>query len=165
MKNNKNIFFLVILSIFFSQTIVFAAIFNFETSKIQILNKGNTIKAMNGGKVLTEDNMEINADEFEYDKAKASLTAKGNIELIDADNQLTIKAEKIFYLKNQEKIFIDSKMNAVVDDKYYMDSEKVVYDRKKMEISSEEKNMISHRAQALFHLQHYFDNIFTIQNE
>ena len=88
MKNNKNIFFLVILSIFFSQTIIFADIFNFETSEIQILNKGNTIKAMNGGKVLTEDNMEINADEFEYDKAKASLTAKGNIELIDADNQL-----------------------------------------------------------------------------
>ena len=37
------------------------------------------------------------------------------------------------------------------------------YKKTSAQISSEEKNMISHRAQALFHLQHYFDNIFTIQ--
>jgi len=37
------------------------------------------------------------------------------------------------------------------------------YKKTSAQISSKEKNMISHRAQALFHLQHYFDNIFTIQ--
>ena len=37
------------------------------------------------------------------------------------------------------------------------------YKKTSAQISSEEKNMVSHRAQALFHLQHYFDNIFTIQ--
>ncbi len=139
MKNKINIFLLLILSTFFNQKIIFADIFNFETSEIQILDKGNTIKAINGGKVVTDDSVEIYADEFEYNKIESSLTAIGNIELIDENNKLTIKAEKIFYLKNQDKIFVDSKMNAVIDSKYYMDSEKVVYDRKKMQISSEEK--------------------------
>ena len=37
------------------------------------------------------------------------------------------------------------------------------YKKTSAQISSQEKNMISHRAQALFHLQHYFDKIFTIQ--
>ena len=37
------------------------------------------------------------------------------------------------------------------------------YKKTSAQISSKEKNMISHRAQALCHLQHYFDNIFTIQ--
>ena len=37
------------------------------------------------------------------------------------------------------------------------------YKKTSAQISSEEKNMISHRAKALFHLQYYFDNIFTIQ--
>ena len=37
------------------------------------------------------------------------------------------------------------------------------YKKTSAQISSEEKNMISHRAKALFHLQYYFDNIFIIQ--
>ena len=49
MKNNKILFFLIILSIFFNQTKIRADEFNFETPEIQILDKGNTIKAMKGG--------------------------------------------------------------------------------------------------------------------
>ena len=79
MKNNKIILFLIILSIFFNQTKIRADEFNFETSEIQILDKGNLLKAEKGGKVLTNDNVQIIADEFEYNKTKSSLIAKGNI--------------------------------------------------------------------------------------
>ena len=106
MKNNKIILFLIILSIFFNQTKIRAGEFNFETSEIQILDKGNLLKAEKGGKVLTNDNVEIIADEFEYNKTKSSLIAKGNIKFVDAINQLIINAEEILYLKNEEKILI-----------------------------------------------------------
>ena len=170
MKNNKILFFLIILSIFFNQTKIRADEFNFETSEIQILDKGNTIKAMQGGKVLTNDNVEIIADEFEYNKTESSLIAKGNIKLVDTINNLIINAEEILYLKNEEKIFIkeniklvdtinhliinaeeilylrseekiliNSKMSAVVADKYFMNSKNIIYNRKKMKISSNEK--------------------------
>ena len=45
MKNNKILFFLIILSIFFNQTKIRADEFNFETPEIQILDKGNLLKA------------------------------------------------------------------------------------------------------------------------
>ena len=138
MKNNKILFFLIILSIFFNQTKIRADEFNFETPEIQILDKGNTIKAMKGGKVLTNDNVEIIADEFKYDKTKSSLIAKGNTKLVDTINQLIINAEEILYLRNEEKILINSKMNAVVSDKYFMNSKNIIYNRKKMKISSDE---------------------------
>ena len=138
MKNNKILLYLIILLFFFNQTKIRADEFNFETSEIQILDKGNTIKAMKGGNVLTNDNVEIIADEFEYNKTKSSLIAKGNIKLVDAINQLIINAEEILYLRNEEKILINSKMNAVVADKYFMNSKNIIYNRKKMKISSDE---------------------------
>ena len=138
MKNNKILFFLIILSIFFNQTKIHADEFNFEATEIQILDKGNTIKAMKGGKVLTNDNVEIIADEFEYDKTKSSLIAKGNIKLVDTINQLIINAEEILYLRNEEKILINGEVHAVVADKYFMNSKDIIYNRKKIKISSDE---------------------------
>ena len=138
MKNNKIILFLIILSIFFNQTKIRADEFNFETSEIQILDKGNLLKAEKGGKVLTNDNVEIIADEFEYNKTKSSLIAKGNIKFVDAINQLIINAEEILYLRNEEKILINGEVHAVVADKYFMNSKDIIYNRKKIKISSDE---------------------------
>ena len=64
MKNNKILLLLTILAFIFNQTKIFADIFNFETSEIKILEKGNLVIASNGGKVFTNDNVEIKADSF-----------------------------------------------------------------------------------------------------
>ena len=87
MKNNKIIIFLIIFYIFFLQKNTFADAFKFETTEIQILDNGKTIKAINGGKVSTDDNVEIFANIFEYDKELNSLIAEGKVKLIDKDNQ------------------------------------------------------------------------------
>ena len=138
MKNNKILLLLTILAFIFNQTKIFADIFNFETSEIKILEKGNLVIASNGGKVFTNDNVEIKADSFKYNKIKSSLEAKGNIEFLDPVNDVIIKAQEILYLKNEEKIFIQQKMNAIISKKYFIDSKDIVYDRKKMKISSDE---------------------------
>ena len=141
MKNNKIIFFVLILFLIFFRTISIADVFKFEASEIQILNKGKTIKSTNGGVAFTEDNVEIYADEFEYDKEQSSLIAEGDVKLIDKDNQLIINTSKIIYLKNQEKIFIDNRMNAVISEKYNIELKKIIYDRKKIEILADEKTI------------------------
>ena len=95
MRNNIVIIFLITFCILFWQKIAFADVFKFETTEIQILNNGKTIKAINGGKASTSDNVEIFADVFEYNKEINSLIADGNVKLIDKDNQLIIQTEKI----------------------------------------------------------------------
>ena len=159
MKNNKIIFFIVILSLIFFRTVSTADVFKFEATEIQILNEGKTIKATNGGMAFTEDNVEIYSDEFEYDKEQSSLIAEGNVKLIDKDNQLIINTAKIIYLKNQEKIFINNKINAVISKKYKIESKKIVYDRKKMEILADEKTIFNDNEGNKFSFEKFKYNI------
>ena len=159
MKSNKIIFFILIFFLIFFRTISTADVFKFEASEIQILNKGKTIKSTNGGMAFTEDNVEIYADEFEYNKEQSSLIAEGNVKLIDKDNQLIINTTKIIYLKNQEKIFIDSKMNAIISEKYNIESKKIIYDRKKMEILAEEKTIFNDNKGNKFSFEKFKYNI------
>ena len=107
MKNNIFKFLLIILLISFEQTLVFADVFNFETKELQILEKGNILKANKGGKVITDEKVEIYANEFEYNKSKLTLIAIGDVKLVDEVNQLIINAEKIKLTgnKREKKIY------------------------------------------------------------
>ena len=159
MKNNKILFFLIILSIFFNQTKIRADEFNFETPEIQILDKGNTIKAMKGGKVLTNDNVEIIADEFEYNKTKSSLIAKGNIKFVDEINQLIINAEEILYLKNEEKIFIKENIKLVDEiNQLIINAEEILY------LRNEEKILINSKMNAVVADKYFMNSKNIIYN-
>ncbi len=159
MKNNKILFFLIILSIFFNQTKIRADEFNFETPEIQILDKGNTIKAMKGGKVLTNDNVEIIADEFEYNKTKSSLIAKGNTKLVDTINQLIINAEEILYLKNEEKIFIKKNIKLVDEiNQLIINAEEILY------LRNEEKILINSKMNAVVADKYFMNSKNIIYN-
>ncbi len=136
MKSNIFKFLFIVLLIGFGQTFVFADVFNFETKELQILERGNILKTNKGGKVITDEKVEIYANEFEYNKAKLTLTAIGDVKLIDEVNQLIINAEKIIYLKKEDKILINSKVKALVQNLYEIESENIVYNRKEMKISS-----------------------------
>ena len=159
MKNNKILFFLIILSIFFNQTKIHADEFNFEATEIQILDKGNTIKAMKGGKVLTNDNVEIIADEFKYDKTKSSLIAKGNAKLVDTINQLIINAEEILYLKNEEKIFIKKNIKLVdATNQLIINAEEILY------LRNEEKILINSKMNAVVADKYFMNSKNIIYN-
>ena len=159
MKNNKILFYLIILLFFFNQTKIRADEFNFETSEIQILDKGNTIKAMKGGKVLTNDNVEIIADEFEYNKTKSSLIAKGNTKLVDTINQLIINAEEILYLKNEEKIFIKENIKLVDEiNQLIINAEEILY------LRNEEKILINSKMNAVVADKYFMNSKNIIYN-
>ena len=56
---------------------------NFDVSEIQILDEGNKIIGKDRGTITTNSGIIIDADEFEFNKVKNILKAKGNIIIKD----------------------------------------------------------------------------------
>ena len=135
MKNNlKKITLIIILSIFILLP-AFSDDFTFNVSEIEIKENGNKYKGINGGTVLS-GNLKIISDTFEYDKINNIIEAYGNVEIIDDEKDILIDANKVFYYKNEEKIFTVGKTKVFVKKKYTVDSSDMILFRDKMILSS-----------------------------
>ena len=83
MKNN---IFLLFLFFLFLNNFTNATEYKFITSEIKILDEGNNIEALNG-KAISEDNeIEIQAEKFEYRKDLQILKALNGLALFKPDN-------------------------------------------------------------------------------
>ena len=100
---NKFLFILIILS-FVSNTLADEEII-FKAGEINILNEGNLVKASDGSEVMLPDNINITADEFEYNKLNSHIEFNQNILAEDKINDLKLKTEKLKYLKNKKIIY------------------------------------------------------------
>ena len=107
---NKFIFFLLYL---FLSEIAFADQFIFETSKIEILNDGKKIKAEDGKAISQDQNLEIVAKNFEYQKDIDILYAEFGYALVNS-KQLRIKFDEIKY--DQKKSIIIAKKNVKINE-------------------------------------------------
>ena len=66
---NKFIIYLFVLSFGLIQNHSFGEEnFSFESKTLEILNSGNTIRASNGVRILSQDGIEITSKNSEYDK-------------------------------------------------------------------------------------------------
>ena len=110
---------------------------NFDVSEIQILDEGNKIIGKDRGTITTNSGIVIDADEFEFNKVKNILKAKGNIIIKDKINNYDFKANDILYDKNSEKIEITGKSEAFIDQNYEFKTDDITILRKEMIISSE----------------------------
>ena len=140
---NKNfflVFFLFSFLIFLNNS--FSEEFYFETPEIQTFENGNLLKAPKGGKALTDNNIEILADKFEYNKITSRLIAKKNVVIIDSLNKVIIKANKIIYFKKKEKFLTEGKTEITVEDKYIINSTDVVFLRNEKQISSDKQTSL-----------------------
>ena len=140
MKNSKIIF--LFLFLFFFKINSLGEEFKFESSEVQILEKGNLILVENEVKILSKDNLKIEADKSEYDKKKNSLKVYGNVKITDRTNDIVINAEKVNYLKNDEIIFTEGKSIVELEDKFFINSTDLNLDRKLMKFSSNKKTII-----------------------
>ena len=66
MKNN--FFFLTFIFFFILKSISFGEIFEFESSDIKILEKGNIVKAFNGVKAISDNGIYSESERSVYDK-------------------------------------------------------------------------------------------------
>ena len=151
MKNNILFFFATIFIFLLNISNAYSDDFIFESSEIEFLENGNLVKAKNGAKALTNDGIIINSNEFEYDKIKNIFVATGNVEIFDSANKLKLNAKKIFYYRNKEIIKTNSKTIVLVQNKYTVNTENIIFNRKKMEIISEYRtNIIDNLGNSFF---------------
>ena len=104
MKNKFIIaIFLVLLNLYFPK-MALSEEFIFEISNIEITDNGNIYKGKNRGKIVTDKQLELVSDNFEYFKKTNQLKAAGNVQLFDLKNNISINAETILYFKDKDKI-------------------------------------------------------------
>ncbi len=135
MLNKTIIFFLIISNLIFLNVYSNDQI-NFDVSEIEILDSGRKIVGRNRGTITTDNGIIIKADEFEFDKVKSILKAKGNIAIEDKLNNYNFFAKDITYFKNDEKIEIRGKAQATIDNNYNFKTQDISIFREQMIISS-----------------------------
>ena len=87
--------------------------FNFDITQIDILQNGNKFVGTKRGAITSNNGIEINADEFEYDKKLNILKARGNVQIVDEINNYEIFSQNIIYEKNNDFIYTNKKSKAL----------------------------------------------------
>ena len=118
MKNKFTISFLIFIFALCNVGQVLGEEFIFEISDLEISENGNIYKGNNRGTIKTDNQLEFISDNFEYLKKINRLEVNGDVKLFDLNNDITINAQQIFYLKNEEKIFTVGKTLIKISNKY-----------------------------------------------
>ncbi len=112
---NKSIFLLIILFQYLFFNISLCEEFIFEAKEIEILEKGNLVKATGNVRAVSPDGTEIQGKESVYYRKNLILKIKDNVIIDDKLNSIKINAEESIYYKKKEIIKIFK--NVIVDDK------------------------------------------------
>ena len=143
MKNKFITFFLILLFNLNNLNQVLAEDFIFEVSDLEITENGSVYNGNNRGKIITDDQLELISDNFEYLKKINQLEANGDVQLFDLKNDITINAEQVFYLKNEEKILTLGKTLIKVSNKYNIEGFDMTLLKDKMILSSKKNTVIT----------------------
>ena len=155
MKNRFiRILFILILSLSFVES-VFSEEFIFEVTEIEIEDNGNVYKGNNRGKITTSNQIEIISDNFEYLKKINRLEASGSVQLKDFKNDIIINAQKIYYLKDDEKIYTVGKTLIKVAKKYTIEGENLTLLKNKKILSSKKRAIISDNFANIYELNEF----------
>ncbi len=137
MKNKISIIFIIFLQIFFTKTI-FSQEVEFNASNIEILNekeltiandaealikkdgikieglviryfKGKSLLTVENGKISNlNNNLEINANQINYEINGSKITLNNKIKIKDNQNDIIINSDKIIYdIKNEKILGLD----------------------------------------------------------
>ena len=143
MKNKLiKILFIIIISLNIFE-IAYSEEFIFNTSEIEVKDNGNIYKSLSRGEITDNTQIKIISDSFEYFRKTNNLKAIGNVYLIDSQNNITIDAENIFYLKNEKKIYTEGKTTIKISNKYTINGYDLIFLREKMILSSKKKVFIN----------------------
>jgi LPS-assembly protein len=94
-------------------------------------------------KANNSNNIEIFADKyFKYNKLTSLLEANGNVLIEDKEDEIIIKTNEFYYLKNQEKFFTKGKTEVVIEDKYIIDTKDLIFLRNENLLSSNKKSTL-----------------------
>ena len=143
MKNKVITIFLILVFNLSSSSLATSNEFTFEVTDLEILENNTVYKGNNRGKILTDTQVELISDNFEYLKKINRLEASGNVQLTDIKSNVIINAEKMFYLKSEEIIYTLGKTLINVEGKYNIEGYDLTLFKNKMILSSSEKATIT----------------------
>ena len=143
MKSKFATFFLVLVFTLCNLSQVLGEEFIFEISDLEITENGNIYKGNNRGTIRTDNQLKLISDNFEYLKKINRLEANGDVQLFDLNNKITINAQQIFYLKNEEKIFTVGKTLIKISNKYDIEGFDLTLFKNKMILSSKKNAIIT----------------------
>ena len=155
MKNKFVTFFFIFLFSMYNLSQVFADEFIFEVSDLEITENGNIYKGNNRGIIRTDSQLELISDNFEYLKKINRLEANGDVQLFDLNNNITINAQQIFYLKNEEKIFTVGKTLIKISNKYDIEGFDLTLFKNKMILSSKKSALITDSGSNTYKLEQF----------
>ena len=119
-------------------------------NKERIFTKGNS-------RAISEKNT-ITASNLEFDKFQNIFHAETNAEIKDFEKDTTINADKITYLKNNEKIFTEGETKAFIEKKYIFNSKNVTYYKNENILSSEKKSSVEDDNGNIYNLDNFSYN-------
>jgi len=106
----------------------------FEATSIEIIDKDKIIIAKEGVKIMSGDEIVIDADQMRYDKEKRFLEASGNIVIINQIENIKIFSDNITYDKNIEKIISSGNVEIKLEDDYTLKTKEIIYYKNSEEI-------------------------------
>ncbi len=132
---NKFIYYLLFFLICFSYyPTSYSNELKFEASSIEILDKDKFIVAKDGVKILSGDDIVIEADRMRYDKEKKFLNADGNILIINSKENVQINSDKVTYDETKEIIVSSGNVSIKFNNNYSLNSQEVIYLKSTKEI-------------------------------
>ena len=120
----KLVFFAIFLLSFFNAS---SKELKFEASSIEIIDKDKIIIAKQGVRILSGDEIVIDADQMRYDKDKKFLEASGNIKIKNQIDNFVINSDYITYDKVSEKIISSGKVKVEFDNNYTVETKEIIY--------------------------------------
>ena len=149
MKNRIKIIFLILVFNISLLSFANSDPFTFKVTDLEILENNTIYKGNNRGKVVTDTQVELISDSFIYLKKINRLETNGNVELTDIKSNVTINADKMFYLKSEEIIYtvgktlvnIDGQYNIVSSDLTFLKNEMILLSNKKTTITDVNSNI------------------------
>jgi len=122
------------------------------------LKNDEKIYTTGNSKAVNENNI-ITASSLEYNKIKNIFKAKKNAVIKDIKKDVTIYADEITYLKNDEKVFTKDKTRALIKNKYKLNSEDVTYYRNLGDLTSQKKTSVEDNSGNIYKLKNFKYNI------
>ena len=150
------LFYTLVISFFLFFNLAYAIDdFNFDVTEAEISGDGNIFKGLKGGTATSREGLVITAENFEYNKALNILNALGDVIIEDKINKQIIYADKITYLKDDEKIITKGKTKAIIESNYNFISSDVIFFREKMILISEKKSSVTDKNLNLYKLDNF----------
>ena len=128
---------------------------NFESNKIDILNKGELIKAKGNVKAIISGGLTISGDSSEYNKKKLILSITGNVSVDDKEKNIFLKTDQIIYNVENETIITKGKTISKIDNNYEIIGSELFHDRLGMIFSSKENTIIKDNLGNIFETEEF----------